>query len=214
MGLALYSFSRFILRRLAVVFNILEVRGRQHVPLAGPLIVTANHTSYLDPIALGTALDRPLSFMARRTLFINPVFSWLIRSHFAFPVDREGDIRDAIRLFSRRLSQGMAVVMFPEGTRSATGKIGELKTGVGLIAVKNRSPVLPVYVWGTYQAWPRHRRFPRPHRIKVIIGKVIPPPPAGGDIDRKAEQKRIADAVRNQLLALETEAWADEDGGI
>ncbi len=211
MGIALYSFSRFILRRLAAAFNGLEVRGQGNAPREGPLIVAANHTSYLDPIVLGTALDRPLSFMARRTLFANAVFGWYIRNHFAFPIDREGDIREAMRLFAANLSQGRAVVMFPEGTRSATGKIASLKPGVGLIAVKNQAPILPVYVWGSYHAWPRHRRFPRPHRMKVIIGRLITPAPPGAEVNRKAEQNRIAEEVWRQLLALEVEAWQGEE---
>jgi 1-acyl-sn-glycerol-3-phosphate acyltransferase len=210
MGLRLYCCSRALLRVLFRLGGGLEVRGRERVPPSGPLIIASNHASHLDPMILGTALDRPLAFMARKTLFDNAVFSWFIRAHFAFPLDREGDIREALRAFSDRLAEGNAVVLFPEGTRTRTGKLAEIKAGVGMISVKNAAPVLPAYIWGSYLAWPRSRRFPKPHRLKVLLGEPIVPAPVTSPAQRKAEQLRVADAVRASLLALEEEAWQGE----
>jgi len=210
MGLRLYRCSRLVLRVLFRLGGGLEVRGRENVPPDGPLIVASNHASFLDPMVLGAAFDRPLGYLARKTLFSNPVFSRFIRAHFAFPLDREGDIREALRAFSQRLGEGRAVVMFPEGTRTVTGKLAEIKEGVGMIAVRSVSPVIPVYLWGSYQSWPRNTRWPRPHRLKVLIGTPVRPCADLDRSNRRGEQERIASEVRDQLHRLEAEAWEGE----
>ena len=188
----------------------LEVRGQEHVPETGQLIVACSHSSHLDPMILGAAFERDLHFMARRTLFDVPGFSWLIRQNQAFPLNREGDSREAIRAFGELLEQGKAVVMFPEGTRSYDGVVGEMKPGIGMLAVRNAAPVLPVYIWGTFQSWPRGKRFPSRHRLKALIGPVIPP---GGDgAGRKEEQQRVTGEVEQAIRGLERSAWQGEAG--
>ncbi len=188
----------------------LEVRGQEYVPPEGQLIVACSHASHLDPMILGATFDRPLHFMARRTLFDVPGFAWLIRQNQAFPLNREGDSREALRSFGEFLDRGSAVVMFPEGTRSQDGLVGEMKPGVGMLAVRNLAPVLPVYIWGNYQSWPRGRSFPRRHRLKALIGPVIIP--REGKEIRKEEQGRITDAVGAALRRLELEGWRGEEG--
>lgn len=184
--------------------------GRENVPPEGSLIVACSHASYLDPMILGAAFDRPLHFMARRTLFDVPGFSWLIRQNFAFPLDRDGDSRDALRAFGALLEKGRAVVMFPEGTRSDTGALGQIKQGVGMLSVRNGAPVLPVYIWGSHQSWPRGRTLPRPHRLKTYIGPVITP--STDKALRKREQTRVTEEVGAALAAMERAAWKGERG--
>ena len=188
----------------------LEVWGRENVPPQGPLIVACSHASHLDPMILGAVFDRPLHFMARRSLFSIPGFAWLIRQNQAFPLNREGDSREALRAFGGLLDRNQAVVMFPEGTRSLDGVVGEMKPGIGMLAVKNLAPVLPVYIWGNFQSWPRGRRFPRRHRLKARLGPVIVP--RGGREIRKEEQARITNAVGLAIRNLELEAWQGENG--
>ena len=208
MGLFVYTCSRTFLRCAFFVGGGLKVFGQENVPPEGALIVACNHTSHLDPMILGAAFDRTLHFLARRTLFDVPGFAWLIRQNQAFPLDRGGDSRDALRAFSARLEGGNAVVMFPEGTRSTDGALGEMKPGVGMLAVRNLTPVLPVYIWGSYLAWPRGRSFPRPHSLRVYIDKVITPKP---DKElRKTEQQRITAEVGASLAAMEKLAWRGE----
>ncbi|MCC8108914.1 MAG: 1-acyl-sn-glycerol-3-phosphate acyltransferase [Planctomycetes bacterium] len=146
--------------------------------------------------------------MAMRTLFDWPGFSWRIRQNFAFPLDRDGDSRDALRAFGDRLQQGNAVVMFPEGTRTHTGSLQEMKPGVGMLAVRNLTPVLPVYIWGSFQSWSRSRSFPRPHHLKVLIDPPIVP--SGDKALRKAEQARITEETGAALARMEKAAWAGE----
>lgn len=188
----------------------LEVRGKENVPAEGQLIVACSHASHLDPMILGAAFDRSLHFMARRTLFDIPLFSWLIRANQAFPLNRDGDSREALRAFGELLDKNSAVVMFPEGTRSSDGIVGEMKPGVGMLAVRNSCPVLPVYNWGSFQSWPRGKSFPSRHRLKTLIGPVIIP--SSDKSLRKEEQKRITFEVGQALKKLEKAAWEGEKG--
>lgn len=208
MGLFVYSCSRTFLRCAFFLGGGLKIIGHENVPPEGALIVACNHVSHLDPMVLGATFDRTLHFMARRTLFKVPGFAWLIRQNQAFPLDRDGDSRDALRAFGARLEGGNAVVMFPEGTRSLDGALGEMKPGLGMLAVRNLAPVLPVYIWGSYQAWPRGRSFPRPHSIRVYMDKVITP--SDDKALRKTEQQRITIEVAASLAAMEALAWRDE----
>ncbi len=209
MGLAAYKFTRWCLRRLYRLTGGLEVIGSENTPPEGPLIVACNHASYWDPMIMGAAFDRPMHFLARKTLFDVPIFGWLIRQTLAFPLNREGDSREAIRAFGGLLEQDLAVLIFPEGTRTSTGLLGSVKPGVGMIAARYRAPVLPVYIWGSYQSWPRTRKFPRAHRLKVVIAPPIMP--AGEDADRKEEQRRVVAAVDESLHRLELSAWEGEE---
>lgn len=208
MGMFVYTCSRTFLRCAFFLGGGLKVFGRENVPATGPLIVACNHVSHLDPMILGATFDRTLNFLARRTLFDVPVFRWLIRENFAFPLDRDGDSRDALRVFGERLEQGNAVVMFPEGTRSPDGALQEMKPGLGMLAVRNVTPVLPVYIWGSFLSWPRSRKYPSPHRLKVYLGDVVTP--SGDKAVRKLEQQRITREVGEALERMERMAWVGE----
>ena len=187
----------------------MEVHGQENVPMEGPLIVASNHASHLDPMIMGAAFKRDLHFMARRTLFDVPGFCWLITQNQAFPLNRDGDSRDALRAFGERLDMGNAVVMFPEGTRSPDGVLGEMKPGIGMLAVRNLAPVLPVYIWGSFQGWPRGRKYPRRHHLKVMMGPLITPSPDKSL--RKEEQKRVTREVGEAIGRLERAAWEGEN---
>ena len=186
------------------------VHGLRHVPVAGPLIVASNHASYLDPPLVGGVLPRECSFMARETLFKNWLFAWWIRHLNAFPIKREGDSREALREFSRRMDEGRAVLMFPEGTRTVTGRLGHIRPGVGTIATRTGAPVLPVYIWGAYHSWPRGQKLPRRHRVKIYFAEPILTPAGLRGAERKAAQQRVQEELAVALHSLEEIAWEDE----
>lgn len=202
----MYSLARWILRGLQRPFGGFTAIGAERLPVDGPVILAVNHTSFLDPVVAGCACPRPLHFMARDTLFDPPVFGALIRAYNAFPVARGADPRAALRACGERLDQGEAVLMFPEGTRSRDGRVGDVKGGIGLLATRHRAPVAPVYLWGPFRAWPRGRRLPRPVPMRAYYGSPIVPQGTGRD-----EQKRVLDATRDALRALER-AVRDERG--
>lgn len=201
----LYRCSCWMLRWLQRPLGGIAAIDSERLPATGPVIVAANHASYLDPIVAGLSCRRPLHFMARASLFAFPVFGTLIRWHNAFPVEREGDPRAALRACGQRLERGEAVLLFPEGTRTRDGRLGPVKGGVGMLATRYHAPILPVYIWGTRRAWPAGRVWMRPHPMRVFYGKPIV---AAGDA--RSEQRRLVEATGEALHALEHRARAWE----
>jgi 1-acyl-sn-glycerol-3-phosphate acyltransferase len=144
---AFYHFARMVTGAICVGPLRLSVVGRENVPLDGPLIVACNHVSYMDPVALGISLPRPIAYMAKIELFRIPVLGPVIRALEAYPVERgKGDI-GAIRSSLRQLEAGKAIGIFPEGTRNLTGDV-RIQTGVALLASLSGAPVLPAFVQG------------------------------------------------------------------
>lgn len=149
----------------------LKCYGAENIPRTGGVLLVSNHQSYLDPILLAVRLRRPVSFMARSTLFRNPAFEALIRTLYAFPVRRgEGDI-GAMRQAISLLKAGHVLNVFPEGTRSTDGNLLPIASGIGLIIKRANVPVVPVYVNGSFRAWSRHSKLPRSTPVQVIYGK-------------------------------------------
>ena len=146
-------------RSLIEVFATLEVTGWEGVP-AGACLFASNHQSMLDPPLVGSSLPREISFIARRSLFDNPVFGFVIRACHSIPVDRgEADI-GAIRAALNALASGEGLLIFPEGTRSHDGDITEPKAGAGLLACKSGVPVIPIRIRGTRDILPRGSLVP------------------------------------------------------
>lgn len=150
----------------------LRVQGREYIPKGGPAVVTANHMSLLDPFLVGMILNtpHPIAFMGKKELFANPVLRWIIQGWGAFPVDRARKDASSLRTALAVLKAGEILGMFPEGTRSTTGELQELRTGALRLAIRTRAPMIPVGIAGTDRAMPRGARFPRPVKITVTFG--------------------------------------------
>jgi 1-acyl-sn-glycerol-3-phosphate acyltransferase len=189
-----------ILKPLTVVFMRLlfglESWGAEHVPTVGPVLLVANHASVLDPPLVGGAARRPLSFLAKAELFDVPLFGGLIRRLGACPLRREGPDAGALRAALRVLRDGGALLVFPEGTRGQGGVLGPAKPGAGMLAVLGKAPVVPVYVSGSDQAWPRGRRLPRPTKVTVTFGPPFAVMPGAG-----ASRKEDYEAASRQMMA-------------
>ncbi|MGC8967443.1 MAG: lysophospholipid acyltransferase family protein [Thermus sp.] len=154
-----------------------RVEGAERVPQVGPVILAANHLSILDPIAIGAGVRRPVSFLARADVFRLPFLSWLLPRLYAIPVERGTGDLSAVKSAIRALEKGMAFGIFPEGTRSRSGKLQPFKTGVAAIALRAGASVVPVAVIGTEEAWPVGRKLFRLRRpIRVVYGEPIPVP--------------------------------------
>jgi 1-acyl-sn-glycerol-3-phosphate acyltransferase len=165
-NLRLYTFVAFLIRTLLRALWRFRVIAIDKVPLTGPVIIACNHVSYFDPPALGCALPRPISYMAKRELFAIPLLGPLIRALGAYPVDRSRHAGAAIKRSLEVLATGAAIGIFPEGTRNIDGSL-KARVGVALLASKSGATVVPAYVAGTAAA-------NRLHRISVIYGDPIP----------------------------------------
>ena len=142
----------------------------ERVPVIGPVILASNHLSFLDPPLLGSGLPRAINSMARKTLFRYPGIGALLRSWNAVPVDRDGGSASGLKEILDRLKRGGAIIMFPEGTRSLNGQLQPGRSGIGLAIIKSTAPVIPVRVFGTFEAYGKGVKFPRPHRVQVKYG--------------------------------------------
>jgi 1-acyl-sn-glycerol-3-phosphate acyltransferase len=142
----------------------------ERVPKIGSVILASNHLSFLDPPLVGAGLDRGINYLARKTLFRYPGVGALLRSWNAVPVDRDGGSAAGLKEILDRLKRGGAIIMFPEGTRSVNGQLQPGRSGIGLAIIKSDAPVIPVRVFGTFDAYGKGVKFPRPHRVQVKYG--------------------------------------------
>ena len=174
----------------------LRTEGGPYVPRSGPALVVANHQSFLDPVAIGLAFPRPLIYLARKSLFRNPVFSWLIRSLNAVPIDQQGIGKEGIRTILEQLRLGKAVIVFPEGERTLTGRMNPLKPGVHLLIKRTQAPIIPVGIAGAYDAWPRQHMLPTPAPLfwPASQGTIAV------SVGRPLEARRFAQLPREQAL--------------
>lgn len=165
-----YYVARVIVRGLLKLLTRCRVKGRENIPGHGPLLVAANHLSLADPPLLGVNLRRKVMFMAKKELFRFRVIAYFIASFGAFPVDRKQLNRQALRQARQILADGLALVMFPEGTRSHSGRLRPAFSGPALIAIRSGAPILPVGIIGTEKIRGAGWLLRRP-RITVNIGQ-------------------------------------------
>ncbi|MBI3415097.1 MAG: 1-acyl-sn-glycerol-3-phosphate acyltransferase [Verrucomicrobia bacterium] len=147
-----------------------RILDHDNVPRTGPVILAANHASYLDPPLIGCALPREINYLARESLFRFPIVGAVLRAWNCVPVDRDGGGAAGLRAILDRLLAGGAVIVFPEGTRTSDGQLGAARAGLGLMVIKSTAPVVPVRVFGTFEAYGRRHRFPRPYQVTVKYG--------------------------------------------
>jgi len=176
----LYAFLKPIAVFLMRAWFGLYVRWAEHGPASGPALIVSNHQSILDPPVIGGAARRQIYFLAKAELFRIPMFGSLIRALHARPVRREGSDPGALRTAAQLLGEGKALLVFPEGTRSLNGRLGEGKPGVGMLAVTSGAPVVPVYVSGTLEALPKGSAWPRRSQVSVSFGPALHFKPRNG----------------------------------
>lgn len=161
----LYWLTRAILLPFFILYFRLQRRGREHIPSSGPVLLAANHRSFLDPFVIGALTSRPVYYMAKRELFERRWQAWLLNSLGAFPVDRGAGDNDAMATTRAILDRGDCVVIFPEGTRVRPGPLARPHRGVGRLALQTGAQVIPVAVIGTEDVRRGWRIRPR----KVIL---------------------------------------------
>jgi len=147
-----------------------KVYGRENLIEEGAAILASNHQSYLDPPCIGMACRNDIYYLARNTLYQRPLIGPLLKRLNTVPVDRDrGDV-SSIKAIIRLLQSGQRVIIFPEGTRSSDGKLQPARAGLGMIIAKTVAPVVPVRVFGSYEALPRAGGIKfRP--VSVVVGK-------------------------------------------
>lgn len=166
-----YWLARAVLQPFFHLYFRLSRIGREHVPASGPVILCANHRSFLDPFVIGTCLRRPVYYVAKQELFRHRFVAWFLNSLGAFPVIRGAGDQDMLATAKAILERGDAVLIFAEGTRTRPGALGRPKRGVGRLALETGAPVVPVAVIGT-EAVRKGWRV-RPHKVRIRIGSPL-----------------------------------------
>lgn len=179
-----------------------RVMGAEKTQFPGPALVACNHVSFLDPPLVGQAFDGMIHYFARKTLFDNPVLGWLLREWQTIPIDRDKPDTASLKATIRFLRQGEKVLIFPEGTRSPDGSIQPAEAGVGLFIAKGHVPVLPVRIFGSYEAYPRDSKVLRPSRITVVVGDLWKPDLASYGKTGKELYQALADDVMHRIGEL------------
>lgn len=207
-----YAVIRIILFLIFKIFFRFEVRGRENIPPHGGVIVAANHTSYLDPPVIGTALTRQAHYMARHDLFSLPIWGGFLRFVNAFPIHQKGFDRHSIKEAIGYLKRGEVLILFPEGARSFTGEFLPPLSGVGMIAWQARTVIVPAYIKGSNKALPRKAKYIRAHKVEVIFGKPFSPQEEklfSSDLPHHELYSRISRHIMDEIAKLKSSLQKD-----
>jgi glycerol-3-phosphate dehydrogenase (NAD(P)+) len=167
----IYWLARALLLPFFLLYFRLARIGREYVPSSGPVLLAANHRSFLDPFVVGALTRRPVYYMAKRELFERRWQAWLLNSLGAFPVDRGSGDEHAMFTARSILERGDCVVIFPEGTRVRPGPLGSPHRGVGRLALQTGARVVPVAVMGTEDV--RRGWRIRPRKVTLRCGRPL-----------------------------------------
>ncbi len=196
---AWYDSCKVVVRSALVVTVRIRYTGVENIPRQGGLLVVCNHQSHLDPPLIGAGIPRRLSYLARESLFEFAPLAWLMRSLNGIPIDREGGGMAGMKETLRRLKRGEGVVIFPEGTRSTDGEMGEFRQGFAMLAVRAKAAIVPTTIEGAFDAWPRSRNFPRPRTIHVHYGQ----PLCADELAGQTEAELVAEIQRRVQAGLD-----------
>ncbi len=173
-----YHIAQCITRMILFVLYRIRVTGLENIPRGGGVIIASNHASLADPPSLGCVIPREVSYFAKKELFRVPIVGAFIAWANGVSVDREGGGAGALKEMLRRLRDGWAILVFPEGTRTRTGEFREPKSGAGMAAVMSGVPVVPCWIEGSFNA--------RPFRSRIVIHFL--PPFLPGEIQAKTKK--------------------------
>jgi 1-acyl-sn-glycerol-3-phosphate acyltransferase len=167
----LYWLTRAALVPFFLLYFRIARLGREHIPSSGPVLLAANHRSFLDPFVIGALTRRPVYYMAKRELFEHRWQAWVLNSLGAFPVDRGRGDEQAMATARAILERGDCVVIFPEGTRVRPGPLACPHRGVGRLALQTGASVVPVAVLGTEDV--RRGWRIRPRKVSLRCGRPL-----------------------------------------
>jgi 1-acyl-sn-glycerol-3-phosphate acyltransferase len=194
-----YRWLRMMSRITATVVFSFRTEGRHHLDFDGGAMLLSTHQSVMDPVLVGLIANRRLNYLARKTLFKNAAFAFLIRVLDAIEIDRDRGGLSGLKEMLKRLKRDEAVLMFPEGTRSIDGELGTLKPGFIPIARRSEVPLVPIAIVGAYNCLPRGSRLPTCRPISVVVGE-----PLRKEVYELMTDSQLLTAMQVRLAVLHT----------
>ena len=195
---ACYQLSKFVAHSL---FD-LRVYGQENIIEDGPALLAMNHQSFLDPPFAGISCQREIHYFGRKTLFDIPVIGAILRRINVIGVDLEGSDVSALKAVIRVLRNGGCTVVFPEGTRSRDGNLQSAKPGAGFIIAKTLAPVVPMRIFGAFDAYPRGAKIPRMTPVTIVAGEPIHFTKADVAGDPRLVFQHLSEYVMEKIAAL------------
>lgn len=196
-----YWFTRSIFNAFFYTLYRHQVYGLEHIP-KGPAIIAPNHASFFDPPIIAASCPEEVYFLARKSLFEHFFLGTMIKNLNAFPVNMASQDLSAFKLIFRLLQEQKKVVIFPEGIRTLDGDLSKIKPGIGMICMKSRSPVIPVYIHGAFGIWPRNQRLPKiTGKTACVFGTPLKWEEFS-ELDKKSAQEALAKKLYDSIFSL------------
>lgn len=181
-----------------------KIYGSENLP-KGPCILAPNHTSFLDPPLVGASCSEEIYFLAKGSLFRNRFFKAIISNLNAYPVSGTGQDIASIKQILDLLKSQHKVVIFPEGKRSYDDQIQSIKPGIAFLVSRSEAPIIPIYIHGAHEAWPRRRLFPKIlGKTACIFGKPIYWN-SYKDLPKKVAQEKLVQDLESALKQLQAD---------
>jgi len=207
-----YRLFQMLLTPVVHAVMRLEVVGRENIPKSGPFIMVGNHQSFLDPIVVQVLCKPPLHTLAKSTQFTGRVMGWVMPRVCAIPTRRYRIEPQAVRVVLRRLANGDAVGVYPEGERSWDGQLQPFRRGTIRLLLKAGVPIVPCGIAGTYDVWPRWSKNIRRRRVRVEFGEPIRWPAMNERRDRDAFLEEATETLRAALASVSSWGGLLRDG--
>lgn len=207
-----WAVSKGLVLSFCRLYFRLRIEGRHHVPKTGPVLLVANHASYVDPPLVGITAGRWVGFLAQAGLAkVGPLRWWLGQMGVTL-IDRDAPSKEALRVIAECLGKGEAVGIFPEGTRSADGAVGPFRNGVEFLVRRTGATVVPIGLDGNHRAFPRKAILPRPRKLVVRYGEPMSAAEvlAPGGVERL--RARVAELAKAPLRDAATSSGSQSVG--
>lgn len=191
--------SKYAMWLLCKLWFRVRFEGADNLPKQGPVLLVANHASYLDPPLVGMGVAREVDFLAQAGLATFGPLRWWLSQVGVTLINRDAPSKEAMRLLSNYLRSGDVVGIFPEGTRSRDGSIGPFKSGVDFLVRRGKATVVPVGIDGSFRAFPRKAWIPRPRKVVVRYGEPWTAEQVMAEGGVEALRRRVAELARSPL---------------
>ena len=202
-----YQFTWGIGRGLLRWLYGYECCGTEHMPKNGSVLIASNHASFIDPPAIGCALNRDIHFFARKSLF-KGVMAWYLPRVNTIPVERGSSDVKAMKSVFKVLENDEGILIFPEGTRTSDGNLQPVKKGVGMLACRGQAPVLPARIFGSFEVYGRNDKLPKPTgKVQICFGPLIQPEEYDPGKEHKDRYEQAAKIITDAIAKIEAPKW-------